>query len=128
MKFLGHGVDLVDIERFRGVVDRQGEHFLRRAFSTAEYEYCQKQQDPTQHFAARFAAKEAFGKAMGLGIGASGDLAEVSVEREGTKGPRLVLSGRALGAFQARGGKEILLSIAHDGGMALASVILVGDE
>lgn len=127
MRILGHGIDLVDTKRIQGLIERQGENFLKRVFSPQEYAYCAKQKEPAQHFAARFAAKEAFGKALGTGIGASGDLAEVSVEREGTSPPRLRLHGRAHQNFLDFGGKEIFLSLSHDGAFAIASVIITGD-
>lgn len=126
MKILGHGIDMVSIERFQEVMARQGDAFVKRAFTDEEFAYCSKHKAPAQHFAARFAAKEAFGKAVGLGIGASGDLREVGVVRTAAGMPRLELTGRAAQEFQKFGGKEIHLSLSHDGGFALASVIVTG--
>ncbi len=128
MKILGHGVDLVHIPRIAAVIERQGENFTKRAFTDGEYKYCTKHSDPNQYFAARFAAKEAFGKAMGTGIGASDYLSEVGVVHDPAGPPKIELTGKCADAFQARGGKEIYLSIAHDGEYSMASVILYGAE
>ena len=127
MQILGHGVDIVAVDRIRGMIDRQGEGFTKRVFSPGEFEYCQKMQDPAQHFAARFAAKEAYGKALGVGIGASKDLQEVEVLRPSTGGPKLGVNGKAAEQFSKFGGQEIFLSISHDGGIAMASVIIMGN-
>jgi holo-[acyl-carrier protein] synthase len=127
MKILGHGVDIVSVERVGALIERQGEAFTRRAFTEDEFTYCSSQREPAQFFAARFAAKEAYGKATGLGIGASGDLREVGVKRSPEGRPSLELTGRAQEGFLRMGGKEIQLSLSHDGGFAIASVILIGD-
>lgn len=127
MKIIGHGVDLVHIPRIKSVIDRQGESFTKRAFTEHEFEYCTKHTDPNQYFAARFAAKEAFGKAMGTGIGASDYLSEVGVVHDPNGPPKLELHGKCKESFAARGGKEIFLSIAHDGEYSMASVILFGE-
>ena len=127
MKILGHGIDIVSIPRIEALIARQGEGFTRRAFTDEEFDYCSRQREPAQFFAARFAAKEAYGKATGLGIGASGDLAEVGVKRSPAGCPSLELTGRALEEFRRMGGNQIQLSLSHDGGFAIASVILIGD-
>lgn len=122
---LGHGVDLVDVERFRELIKRQGNSFLERVFTEAERNYCERHSDPVPHYAARFAAKEAFGKALGVGIGSSQTaLHEVSVDRQGNGPPKLALAGKAHSAMSALGANGVFLSLSHDGGMALASVIL----
>ncbi len=126
MRILGHGVDLVHILRITAVIERQGDNFTKRVFTDHEFEYCTKHESPEQYFAARFAAKEAFGKAMGTGIGASDYLSEVGVVHEPVGPPKLELSGKCAEAFAALGGKEIFLSIAHDGEYSMASVILYG--
>ena len=127
MKLLGHGVDIASISRLKAAIKRQGDGFEKRVFSEAEIHYCRAKADPMPHFAARFAAKEAYGKAMGVGLGASGDLLEVEVVNGDNGEPNLVLSGRAKKLFRGRKGKQILLSLSHDANMAIASVILVGE-
>ncbi len=124
MNILGHGIDLVSLSRFEEVLERQGSAFEKRYFSSAEIAYCRQKPHPHKHFAARFAAKEAYGKALGLGIGASGEMVEVEVVLDEKGAPSLKLSGRAREIFTKAGGKEIFVSLSHDGDMAMASVIL----
>lgn len=124
MKLLGHGIDLVSISRIRAILEKNGEHFERRVFSEGERAYCRKRFDPMPHFAARFAAKEAYGKALGLGLGPSGEFAEIEVVNADDGRPSLRLSGQALEIFRRHGGGEIHLSLSHEGDQAVASVIV----
>lgn len=67
----GIGTDIIEIERIRTSIEKYGEHFIRKIFTDKEREYCSKKPVHLQpiHYAARFAAKEAFAKALGTGIG-----------------------------------------------------------
>lgn len=121
---LGHGIDVVNIPRMREVLARQGEHFQKRVFGDAERAYCLTKSDPAPYFAARFAAKEAYGKALGLGLGPSGDFHEIEVEHDERGAPSFVLKGSAKEIFLSRGGDQVFLSISHDGDIAMASVIV----
>jgi holo-[acyl-carrier protein] synthase len=127
-RILGHGVDLAAIQRFREILQRKETHFLERVFSAGEREYCLSRGDPAPSFAARFAAKEAYGKALGLGLGASGDFTEIEVFHDERLAPHLRLSGRALTLFQEFGGSRTLISLSHENEWAMASVIIVGRE
>ena len=125
MLILGHGIDIVSISRFKETLERQKGNFLNRVFTEGERKYCQSHTDPSQHFAVRFAAKEAFGKALGVGITTvESAFQEVEVFREGNKAPKLFLRGNSKKAFVEKGGKGIHLSLSHDGNFAIASVIL----
>lgn len=104
-------------------MERSGEHFERRVFSERERHYCRTKSDPWPHFAARFAAKEAYGKALGLGLGPSGDFTEIEVGHSDGGVPEILLKGRAEEIFLGKGGGRIFLSLSHDGDFALASVI-----
>ena len=64
----GIGVDLVDIRRMEKVIDRWGDRFIHRVFTDAEMEICYARSSPISAFSLRFAAKEAFSKAIGLGM------------------------------------------------------------
>lgn len=121
---LGHGIDLVLVERIREILAKDGSHFEQRVFSAGEIAYCRSRKDPAPHFAARFAAKEAFGKAVGLGLGASGDFVEVEVVADDKGAPALRLSGRAADSLRALGAVHTHLSLTHDGAYAMASVVL----
>ncbi len=126
MKLIGHGVDLVACERIREILAKENSPFEARVFTAAEIAYCRRKKDPVPHFAARFAAKEAYGKALGVGLGASGDLLEVEVTHDEKGAPGLRLHGRARELLESRGGKPAL-SLSHDGAYAMASVILWGE-
>jgi len=121
-----HGIDLVEVERFREVMSRN-EAFETRVFTEDERAYCRRQADPVLHFAARFAAKEALLKALGLGLAGAGlhaGLQDVEVVSEGGA-PRLVLRGRPAEAARRLGAGEPSLSITHTRDHALASVVLL---
>ena len=62
------GVDLIEIERIRRALERHGDGFRERCFTEAERAYCDSKPNPPQHYAGRFAAKEAVGKALGSGV------------------------------------------------------------
>lgn len=122
-----HGVDLVDIERLREVMARSPA-FEARVFTEGERAYCHRRADPAQHFAARFAAKEATLKALGSGLMAQGidaSLREIEVERESGP-PRLVLHGKPAKVARRLGLGPASLSLSHAGGQAVASVVMWG--
>jgi len=123
MKLLGHGVDMVACERIREILNKENSPFEARVFTAAEIAYCRRKKDPAPHFAARFAAKEAYGKALGLGLGASGDMLEVEVVHDEKGAPGFRLHGRARELLENLRGKPVL-SLSHDGAYAMASVIL----
>jgi len=116
------GTDVVAVDRVGELVERFGESFLDRAYTEREVAYCRSRAAPAQHFAARWAAKEAAAKALGGGL-VHGD---VEVVREGD-GPRLELHGRAATAAE---GVETAVSLSHDAtlGAATAQVVVLGEE
>lgn len=63
------GIDIIEVKRIRQVLDRNGERFLKRILTDREIEYCMKFSKPDLHLAGRFAAKEAYSKSIGTGIG-----------------------------------------------------------
>ncbi len=126
MTVKGVGVDLVQITRMRRVVERWQDRFLRRVFTDQEIAYCRKRRDPIPHLAARFAAKEAALKALGIGLRLGVNWRELEVHRERGQPPQLVLSGRSRSIGEALGGRRLLLSLTHDGDYAFAQCVLVG--
>jgi holo-[acyl-carrier protein] synthase len=119
-----HGVDLVAIQAFREAF-RRHDALEGRLFTEGERAYCRRQADPLLHFAARFAAKEAVLKALGLGIGAVGidrALAEVEVVREAGP-PEVRLAGRPARAAARLGVSALSLSLSHTAEHAIASVV-----
>ncbi len=113
----GIGTDIVAIARIQKLISRYNSRFLTRAFTPAEINYCQNKAHPAQHYAGRFAAKEAFIKALGNSL----PFKDIEVERTAAKAPRIKLSPPAQAAMQ---GKNIFLSISHDHEYAVAQVIL----
>jgi holo-[acyl-carrier protein] synthase len=123
---VGIGMDLVEVRRVADVIERRGERALRRLFTPDEIAYCQGggRAAAMRSFAARFAAKEAFFKALGTGCGAAGAWAEVGVARDAAGAPSLTLSGAASRSAEARGVNHIHLSLTHTDELAGAYVVL----
>jgi holo-[acyl-carrier protein] synthase len=119
---IGVGIDVVDIERFRVSLARTPS-MRERLFTQVELDYASPKADPVPSLAARFAAREAVMKAMGLGLGAFG-FHEVWVEVDTATGePSLRVDGAAEQLATARGITRWHLSLAHDGGVATAMVV-----
>lgn len=122
----GIGVDLVNIPRFAQLMERRGDAAIARFFTTAEAERCRTSKSATESFAGRFAAKEAFFKALGTGWGLGGRWTEVEVVSALSGAPSLRLSGRAAQAAAEQGVSRIHLSITHTDETAAAFVVLEG--
>lgn len=126
MPVKGIGVDVVQVERIVRSLERFGERMERRLFTDGELEYCRRHKDPLPHLAARFAAKEAAFKAIGTGLSGGVGWKQAEVIQPGGHVPRLRFSGAALERFQAMGCTGTHLTLAHDGGLAVACVVLEG--
>lgn len=120
----GVGVDLVSIPRFHELMERRGEAALSRFFTESEVARCRAARLPAESFAARFAAKEAFFKALGTGWGLGGRWTEVEVVSAPSGAPSLALTGRAAEAAAERGVARIHLSLTHTEETAAAFVVL----
>jgi holo-[acyl-carrier protein] synthase len=121
---IGIGTDIVSIARISSFLQRRGERALRRVFSDQEARYCLSRAAPAASFAGRFAAKEAFYKAMGTGIGAGGGWTEVEVVMQPSGAPELRLHGIAAAAGRARGVQKTHVSLSHTDELAIAFVVL----
>ena len=126
MPVRGIGVDVVKVERLVAALERFGERMERRLFTEGELAYCRGFQDPLPHLAARFAAKEAGSKALGTGMSQGVGWKDFEVLQPGGRQPRLELHGRARELFAALGCTATHLSLSHDGGLAVASVVFEG--
>jgi holo-[acyl-carrier protein] synthase len=115
---IGIGTDVVDLERFRLVLDRTPT-LLDRLFTVGERALADSRRDPIPTLAARFAAKEAVMKVLGVGIGAI-DWHDVEVVREESGRPRLVVTGRAAALAAAVGVVSWHLSLSHSALVAIA--------
>jgi holo-[acyl-carrier protein] synthase len=122
---VGLGVDLVEIERVRRLIDARGDRAMTRLFTDGERAYAGYRVDPARHFAARIAAKEAAFKAL-----AGNDLArgigwrELELFPRADGGPVLRLHGRAERRAAELGVTRVLVSISHTDTMAVAVVVL----
>jgi len=114
-------VDLVDIERFAKVLQRRP-RMGERLFTEGERAYAAGFADPAPSLAARFAAKEAAMKAMGVGLGAF-SFTDAEVCRRGSGQPFLRLHGRAAELAEKLGVRSWLLSLTHSGTSAAAVAI-----
>lgn len=124
---VGTGVDIVDISRFERFVAEGNMPLLVRLFTSGEREYCAARKRSAQHYALRFAAKEAYLKALGTGLREGMSWQEVEVVNDPLGRPELRLSGRALELFRQRGGGKSHLSLSHDGNWGVAMVVLEGE-
>jgi len=123
---VGLGVDVARIGRFRQLLEAEKGAVLERIFTAGERQYALAKKDPAPHLAARFAAKEAYLKALGLGLRQGMAWQEIEVVRGELGQPSLQLSGRAAEIFRERGLTGVHLSYSHDGDYAFATVILEG--
>ena len=121
---IGTGVDIVEIKRFRGAMERSGEKFTLRLFTPDEQQYCNGHRDPVPHFAVRFAAKEAVFKALGTGWAKGVTWLDVEVQKEDQEAPRIVLRGEAKKLCTTKGVRKVHLSLSHSDHSVIAMVIL----
>lgn len=120
----GVGIDLVENRRMEQIIEKWGGKFISRIFSDEEMDYCGKHAHPTTHYSARFAAKESFLKALGLGLGMGVQLRDISVVNDQNGKPSLNLSGKAKSCIQQRKVTKVHLSITHTKNYASAIVLL----
>ena len=120
----GIGTDIVAVERFQRFIDSGNSALLERLFTPAERSRCEKRKDAASCLAARFAAKEAFLKALGSGLRDGLSWQDMEVINDALGKPELKLSGKAAELFQVHGLMRVHLSLSHDGGNAIAMVVV----
>ena len=112
------GVDLIEIGRIRAALARPG--FRERVFTEAERAYCDSRPNPAQHYAGRFAAKEAIGKALGCGV----HFTWREIEIAGRPKPGVVLSGSTQAWSDKVGAGAIDVSMTHSKELAAAICVV----
>jgi holo-[acyl-carrier protein] synthase len=117
------GVDLIEIERIRGALERYP-RFRERCFTQAERAYCESRPNPAQSYAGRFAGKEAVGKALGFGVARA--FAWTDIEIAGRPKPSVRLSGRVSAWARQVGAGAIDLSMSHS--RELANAVAIVDD
>lgn len=120
----GTGIDLVPVGRLKKILTRWGDRFAARFFCQQEIDYCRKKASPAIHFAARFAAKEAFLKSLGIGLGMGISLKDIEVINDDRGKPDLILRGEAQRLLEEGEIRKVHLSLTHTTESALAIVIL----
>lgn len=120
---LGIGTDLLYVNKIRATIKRSGNSFLQNVFTDREMDYCNRQRKPFYHFAAFFAAKEAFIKSLGEGI-LSLDLKDIEVVRKKDGLVEIILYEKANEKTEKLGVNKIACSLSHSGKYAVASVVI----
>jgi holo-[acyl-carrier protein] synthase len=120
-KILGIGVDVVDVQRMKDVLEKQGKVFLDKVSSDMEVTYCKTRKKPYIHFGARFAAKEAVAKAMRTGWSGAFHWRDIEVVNDQSGAPHILLSRDVAKALdQCR----VHLSLSHTDNTVVAFVVL----
>ena len=120
----GIGIDLVENDRLAKIIAKWGSKFLQRVFSAGEINYCEKHAQASINYGARFAAKESFLKALGIGLGMGVKLKEIEVVHDKNGKPDLFLQGEAKVQIEKRNIEKIHLSLTHTRSYATAIVLL----
>jgi holo-[acyl-carrier protein] synthase len=128
MKIAGIGTDIVECLRIAQMIERHGELFLTRVYTEREIQYCSSRKAATQHYAGRWAAKEAVLKAMGTGWAKGISWRDIEVRNDERGRPSIMLGGTAREICERRGVRDVLISISHCRSHATAYAIAVASD
>lgn len=120
---VGLGTDIVEITRIGQMIERHGELFLQRVYTEEEIRYCQKRKEAMQHYAGRWAAKEAVMKTLGTGFTRGVGWQDIEVFTLKSGQPVIKLSGGAKEFAAQRGIDDILITISHCRAYATATAV-----
>jgi holo-[acyl-carrier protein] synthase len=123
---LGLGIDLVSISKIAESVN--SESFQGKVFTPSEIEFCESFANPAEHYAGKFAAKEAFMKAIGKGIRQEVWFTQIEVLNGETGAPYVQVSGEAERTLSSLGVEIVHISISHTMDMAVAVIILEASQ
>lgn len=124
---MGIGIDLVENERMRKTLRRWSRSFKDKIFLPRERSYCDTRAEPWNHYAGRFAVKEAVSKAFGTGVSEYIGWLDIEVVRDRKTGaPSVRLSAKGGKLAKKRGVEQILVSLSHTRHYAVAQALLVG--
>tara|TARA_Y100000590_G_C15518984_1_gene938580 strand:- start:473 stop:865 length:393 start_codon:yes stop_codon:yes gene_type:complete len=127
MKILGIGTDIVNIKRINKILQRNTGGFKKKVFSKSEINYCDKKKSPASFYAKRYAAKEAFTKALGTGISKGVSLKNIEIFNDTRGKPEIKLKGELSNILKKRiknNRYKIYLSLSDDNPWAQATVII----
>ncbi len=122
----GIGIDIVNMERMKGIMSRWGEIFLNRVFTDKEITWCKKRVRPYECFSLRFAAKEAFLKAIGLGLRRGIRWKDIEITSDPNGKPLFNFYRKAKDILDSSHIQNVFLTLSHDKPYAVAHVILEG--
>ena|SRR5688572_15918008 len=122
---IGLGADVIEVDRVRGVLERQGERFLNRVFTEEERAYCSSMAHPHKHYAARFAAKEAVSKCFSTGIGKELSWRSVSIYHGERHQPLCRLDEKGEELLRRVGATHVHVTLSHTDTVAMAVAALV---
>jgi holo-[acyl-carrier protein] synthase len=126
MPVIAVGTDIVEVVRIGQMIERHGEIFLNRVYTDDEIRYCQRRKEYTQHFAGRWAAKEAVMKTLGTGWSRGVGWRDIEICSSRSGAPSIVLRGAAREIADQVGICDVLISISHCRSFATATAIAVG--
>ncbi|HHW47194.1 MAG TPA: holo-ACP synthase [Clostridiaceae bacterium] len=119
------GVDVVEVERIKRALEKDGNSFKNKVFTDKEIEYCEKKNSTKyQCYAARFAAKEAVSKAFGTGISNGLSWKDIEVINDPLGKPGVVLSGKGKELYEKLGAVSISISLSHEKEYAVACAVI----
>ena len=120
---IGLGTDIVEVDRIAKMIADHGDHFLTRVFTTREIEHCQTRREFAQHYAGRWAAKEAVMKVLGTGFTPDVNWSDIEVLVHPSGQPYIVLHGAVQTVATQLGLGEVLITISHTRTLATATAI-----
>lgn len=125
---IGLGTDIIEIVRIGRMIERHGELFLNRIYTEDEVRYCQRRRESNQHFAGRWAAKEAVLKALGTGFIRGIHWQDIEVQSARSGRPCIALSGGARDLAERLNISEMLITISHCRSYATATAVGVARQ
>ena len=128
MKIVGIGTDIAECARIEKMISRHGSHFLDHVYTVREIAYCSPKRRAAEHFAGRWAAKEAVLKALGTGWIAGISWKDVEVSNNVGGKPKIHLHGGTKKIAEQLGITEIFISISHCSCHAIASAVAISSE
>jgi len=118
------GTDIVEISRIKEAIEKHGKVFLNKVFTNREISYCETGETTCyQHYAGRFAAKEAVSKFLGTGFLGEFDLKDIEIKNDEFGKPEVTLYNKALAVFKDKGYTEVSISISHSKEYAISMVV-----
>lgn len=126
MQIIGTGTDIIEVLRIAQMIERHGELFINRVYTEHEIEYCGTRKAATQHYAGRWAAKEAVLKALGTGWRKGISWRDIEVHNEPGGAPKVRLRGGARDVLEKSGIRAMHISISHCRSFATATAIAEG--